>query len=358
MAKKGIALILAFISIIVLTILSIAILSRSISENYNTRRYSDMTQAFWLAEAGVNRALEELRTNFSQSGNNLWSQSLTPGEYTIDVAIDGQNRIVTSHGHIPSITDSRQEYILEATMSKSIPAGFYDNAMYSGGNIDLNGSSYVINGDVTYGGTIDADHPENITGTSTQDSSASPLARFNFQQVRNISQTQGNIYDAARLHQVQTGSDTFPSSFWYSRADDGIDNDHDGITDDSDEWVPNVIYVESDLQLNGNIGTIGGLFIVVGDVITNPDGTEDATINGNGQIDGAIYTRGEFRINGGGGNLNINGGVWTGTLGRINGNATITYNSTYLTAIENLSIDASVQIANWKDLKNPYLLTP
>ena len=33
---------------------------------------------------------------------------------------------------------------------------------------------------------------------------------------------------------------------------------------------------------------------------------DDTVINGNGTIDGVVYTLGEFRINSGGGNLNVN----------------------------------------------------
>lgn len=358
MTKKGVALVLAFIAIIMLTVFSAVILSRSISEGNLSRRQSESSKAFWVAEAGVNRALEELRDNYNQSGTAVWTGTLSSGQYSVDVSIDGTDRIVTSHGHVPSIADSRQERIIEATMSKIVPSGFYDNAIYVAETADFNGASFSVTGNVTYGLTLEAEHPENVNGTTTYDESANPLARLDFEQLNTISQGQGNVYDASRLQDVKNGSDNFPSSFWYTRADDGIDDDSDGVTDDDDEWVPNVVYVETDLQLNGNIGTIGGFYVVVGDVITSPDETQDATINGTGQIEGTVYTRGEFRINGGGGNLNVNGGVWAGDMARLNGNAHIAYNSDYMSAIENLGIDGSVQITEWTDSQNPYPLTP
>ena len=52
--------------------------------------------------------------------------------------------------------------------------------------------------------------------------------------------------------------------------------------------------------------------MVVGDVLTNPDAAEEASVNGVGTIEGVIYTRGDFDVNGGAGNLNVNGGVWSG----------------------------------------------
>lgn len=128
------------------------------------------------------------------------------------------------------------------------------------------------------------------------------------------------------------------------------------VIDEEDEWKPNVVYITGDLQLKGSIGTIGGFFVVVGDVINDPDETEDATINGNGTIEGAIYTRGEFRINGGGGaDLNVNGGIWAGDQVRLNGNAKVAYNAEYMEAIKTLVGEGTPQICSWEDKKLPYL---
>jgi hypothetical protein len=143
--------------------------------------------------------------------------------------------------------------------------------------------------------------------------------------------------------------DSFPDSFWYSEPTD---------PNDPTTGTPNVVYVESDLELNGNVGTIGGFFVVAGDVITNPDDTSDATINGNGEIDGVVYTLGEFRINGGGGGLNVNGGVWAGEEARLNGNAHIAYTEDYMAALEALDINVEVQITSWRDTQNPYKISP
>jgi hypothetical protein len=98
------------------------------------------------------------------------------------------------------------------------------------------------------------------------------------------------------------------------------------------------------------VGTLGGFFVVVGDVITNPSGTYDATINGNGTIDGCIYTLGVFSVNGGGNRLNVNGGVWSGIEAELNGNATVTYNSDYMAAIKAHTLP-QVQIISWREKK-------
>lgn len=347
MNKRGIALILSFALIIVLTILGSAIISRSISETRIGQRYLESTQAFWLAEAAVNQALNALRTDYNLT--SIPDTALVPGGYSATIVSnpDG-SRTVTAHGFIPATGQFRVERILEVVMNKLIPPNFYDNAIYSAGEIEFKGAAYTVtnpesppdNKAVVYAGDFEVQHPENITGTTTFDASINPLARLDFQQLLTISQSQGNVYDTTRLNNVKNGSDHFPASFWYAPD------------------VPNVVYVLSDLELKGNIGTIGGFFVVVGDVLTNPNAVYDAEINGNGQIDGVIYTRGEFEVNGGGGGLNVNGGLWAGEETELNGNAHISYNQDYMSAIKALNINPGVQIISWKDTQNPYSLTP
>jgi hypothetical protein len=46
----------------------------------------------------------------------------------------------------------------------------------------------------------------------------------------------------------------------------------------------------------------------------------------------------------------VDGGVWAGTQARLNGNATVTYNSTYMNAIQAMNINASVQLVLWREL--------
>ena len=347
MNNRGAALIIVFAVILVLAILGSAILSRSISENNIAQRYSESTQAFWLAESGINRALYELRNNYDL--NSVSATALGQGGYQVSIAQSGQNRIVTATGYIPFTGQARASRIIEATMSKTIPPDFYENAIYSGGDIDLNGNAYQVNGKVRYADELDYQH-DYITGTETQDPSISPLARFDFTQMRALSVAQQNLYVVSgnKLINQATGSEAFPSSFWFSPPTDI----NDGTT-----GTPNIVYIEGDLALNGNIGTIGGFFVVVGNVITDPNATEDASINGNGQVEGAIYTRGDFDINGGAGNLNINGGVWAGDEAEMNGNTNITYNKVYMDSIKFLNLDASVQISAWRDTQNPYPLT-
>jgi len=337
MNNRGVALILSFILIAVLTVLGAASLSRSISESRIARRYSESTQALWLAEAGINRALNELRDNYNITpGSGLWPTTMLEdaGRYEVDVSVIdvGTKWLVTSHGCIPDVTcnSSRTQRIIEATMTKAVspgPANFFNNAIYTPGNVNISGSAYTVTGDVRYGGTITPDPPVNPVD-NIYDTSITTLARFDFDQLRAMSQGQGNYHDA-------THNPPFPTSFWKSIG------------------VPNIVFVEGDFDLSGKKEIVGGFVIVGGDLLYDVD------ITGNAGVDGAIYTLGTCSVKGGGNALfNVNGGIWAGQGVTITGSTVIEYNSDYMNAIQDLNLIFTVQINNWKDTQNSYELVP
>lgn len=381
MNKKGSVLILSIFVVVILMILGVTLFSQSIAERNLARRYSNSTHAFWAAESGISRAVEELRSNYNQCGASIWSGVLSSVDsgYEVDVVCSGQDRDITVRGFAP-VAAPRIQRIVEAVIKKEIPTNFYDHAVYTAGDVDFNGSSYsVVNNElppdddaVVYAGDNDIEHPEYITGEVTQDTSIVPLARFDFDELyaesavqTDIYSTTGNVYDVApngKLVDPITGVEkALPISFWYTTADDGIDNDGDGNVDEEDEWVPNIVYIKGDLKINGSIGTVGGFFVVAGDVTTNPDDEnfEDVDIVGEGQIDGVIYTLGELNVNGGGSEgLDVNGGIWAGEGVTINGSADVLYNADYMAAIGALDIEPSAQVVSWREQANPYSLTP
>ncbi|MEK6715592.1 MAG: hypothetical protein AABY43_06070 [Candidatus Omnitrophota bacterium] len=354
--RRGIILIVVSLVIVILLILLSVFIFKGVQEKDLIQRQKDTYEAFNLAEAGLDRAVTELKNDFNWAG--ITATALGRGEYSLTItSLSLTEREADCFGYIPSAASPSRTTHIKALIRKAIPANFYKNAVYSAGDVDFNGNSFSVanneappdNKAVIYADEYDVQNPENITGTSTQDANISPLARLDFTQLRAMSVAQGNLYDAARLQDVQQGSDTFPAAFWSAQGTDGIDNDSDNFIDEADERV-NIVYIEGDLQLNGNIGSIGGFFVVAGDVLTDPSGGADATINGNGSISGCIYTLGEFTVNGGGGNLNVDGGIWAQDEVGINGNASVTYNASYMNAISGLSINPDVQVVAWQEV--------
>jgi hypothetical protein len=127
----------------------------------------------------------------------------------------------------------------------------------------------------------------------------------------------------------------FPASFWYNES----------------EGIPNIVFLEGNLNLSGKV-QVAGFFVVGGEV------SYDASLSGNVAVDGCIYTRGNFTINGGGKAMNINGGVWAGGITTLNGGVELDYNATYMSAINGMNLTTMVRLTSWQDEQNIYQVVP
>jgi len=334
MNKKGIALILGFIVIAVLAIFGATVISRSISETRVVKRHTESNQAFWLAEAGINCALKELKLSYSSTLANCTVSPIGAGRYAVGAPVNivksGQTyKQITSYGFIPAAAPARENRTIEALMVKFeyTPNDFYTNAIYTAGGVSISGKAYTVEGNVTYAGNFTG-YEGDVNGTIESDPLIYPLVQLNFDEIRARSISQGNYHNSTQLN------GPFPTSFWYNET----------------AGIPNVVFLEGNLDLSGKTH-VAGFFVVGGEV------TYNATISGNVDVDGSIYTLGRFTINGGGNALNVDGGSWSGQLTTLHGGATVHYNQTVMTAIRNLNFTTDVQIVSWREVKNPYNLT-
>lgn len=334
MNKRGVALIICYMVIVALSILGAAFLMRSVSERSVAGKYFDSTQAFWLAEAGVNKAIAELRASYINYTSPV-SGNLGPGEYLATITSNGDNRTVTATGYIPSAAAAQIERVVAVTLIKYIPPGFYDNAIYSAGNVTI-GSNCVVNGDVFSGGAINGP----VNGDATPNDTVlhnNGLPLLNFDDLKRISQEQG-------WYNSDTGVTTFPSSFWNVAP-----------VSPEDPGIPNVVFVNGDFTLVGGKQVVQGFIVVGGNTVYN------AEIGGNASIIGCLYTRGNIWFHGGGGKvINVDGGVWAGGTVTMEGNEQINFDppaghgETYMNAIKALGINADVQVTSWQEMQNPY----
>jgi hypothetical protein len=329
MNKRGVVLIICYIVIVVLSLLAGAFLTRSISERSVASKYFDSTQAFWLAEAGVNKALVQLRNDYGNF-SAISPTTLGPGEYSYPTITSSgsNNRTVTASGFVPSASSAvKITRVIEAIMSKRIPTGFYDYAIYAAGDLERKGN---VNGKVIYAGTATGSYKDPQPTSETPDSSISPLASLDFDWLRTLSKGQLHEDGTNNYHDADHLNGPFPASFWYSPG------------------VPNVVFLEGSLTLGGG-DTAAGFFVVGGG-----DVVYDATIGGGANIDGCVYTRGDLTNNGGGGaDFNIKG-VWVGGTAKLGGSSVITYDVDYMNAIKALGINAVVQVTSWRETQNPY----
>lgn len=336
--ERGIILISVYWMLLVLLLLSGTLVSQAIAESRAVQRSQAFFQALYLAEAGIDDAIVQLRQDYNWTAGYKDLPLGTAGVYSVSVSVlpSGRRRLsADGESNFFSVPMRRS---IEAILQKVIPPGFYDNIIWASQNVDFNGTSYSVTGDVIHGDASPSGNLSAVVGTVTYDPSVNPLPRLDFEDLYGWAQAQGNVYDDARLG---NGHGVFPTSFWYRQP---------GANGPDDPGEPNVHYITTDLILNGNIGVIGGFFVVVGDVLTDPFVTEDTRINGNGQIQGAIYTTGDFRINGGGRGLNIDGGIWAGDKARLNGSTALTYNATYMNAIRDIiAPNPDVQVVSWRN---------
>lgn len=343
MNNRGVALILVTVLLVTLTIFSTGLISSSFSENAFAEKYLKSTQAFWLAEAGVSKAMNGLRTN-----SDLRVIAATPlgkGGYSVEIVANADGTYtITSHGFIPFDAPFRAERVIQVVVDTlEVPDDFYDYVIWSATNILIKGTgqgNYAsITGAVISGGDINttpASVPLGniIKGTvSTNDDDANPLPLLNFDLLRVLSQSQikgdgsNNYYDAERLK-----NPSFPTSFWYNES----------------LKIPNIVFLEGDLVLSGNIN-VGGFFIVGGESMYT------TTVTGTVRVDGVLYTPGPLEIKGGGANLNINGGLWAGAV-LLNGSMTLTYNPEYMKGIKGGNPGTTIQSISWRETQNPYRL--
>ena len=351
--NKGILLIAVFMIIAVVGVLLGAFLFRNVWDAKNAIRYKQNIIALHCAEAGLDKAISELPFSITAASNIALTDdnNIKQGEYSYTVVIleMGKRWKVESWGYVPQQAQSQSLIHLESYISKKdLPDSFWDNAIYTAGNATVNGVAFEINGNILYAGSLVPTtlNPAKFTGITSHDTSISPLIKLDYDSLRAIAATQikadgsDNVYTAAEL---SSKISKLPTSFWFDNSDPNPAN-----------WIPNVVYIETDLVLNGDVGTIGGFLVVAGDVISNPTTTTSTVINGTGFIDGCVYSTGEFRVNGGGATgLNVLGGVWSGSDGvTLNGSVDIGYHKPYMNAIRYIINPSSiVQLISWRKLE-------
>lgn len=222
MNKKGIALVVAIVFILVLSVLAFALMVRSIPGGAIANRYAASTQAFWLADAGIQKAVWELNQNscvdFLQcgtgtaclscgncgAGNKCLAGTLgTNGDF--DVVMDYGNTLITSTGSFPNRTTASFQRKIQVNLSQNSPFNYaafaqgsislsnnlnvdsYDSSLgdygvngniHSNGSIGSNGTSSgiislsnnsVVNGNASTGvnGTVSLSNGSQVTGTTT-----------------------------------------------------------------------------------------------------------------------------------------------------------------------------------------------
>lgn len=403
--KKSIALILSLMVIIVLAALSASIFSISISDNNRTNRYVKSTQAFWLAEAGAQKALWELNygggiwTGWSDvSGSKLISVNLGTGYYAVTVNDPAGNPVITVIGHDSKYGIERKIEVTVTTQTNSpfTYAGFgkkslaihgngetdsYDSSLgaYGGSNIGYNGDvgtngtssgaislsgNATVNGDAGtgLGGTVSLIGGASITGT-TSDTTNETLSSVTIPS--SLSSLAGSGSYTVSGSQTLTSGDYKYSSISISGNDqltlqgtvnlyltsstNAFSTSGNGqLIIDSGAQV--TIYTDGKVSLAGN-GVVNNTSLPQNFLLYSTySGHNGITISGNGDLYGAIYApNAEIEVTGNGDSF----GSLIGNTITITGNGDIHYDE----ALQNVgSTSTTYASGNWKEQENPYPL--
>ena len=171
--QRGSAMLVAVLAIVVLTGMSGAILSMSMSSNSQQDAATDGVRASYLAETGISHALANLTSgDDTDIGTANAPIAFSSGNYFADLADNGDGTYtVTSVGNAQGA-----QRVIEAVLSP-VGGGAFDNAIFAGNSsgdplyeLDLGGCASQadhIEGDVYSGGDVNVVCDAVITGDIT-----------------------------------------------------------------------------------------------------------------------------------------------------------------------------------------------
>ncbi len=404
MNKKGSVLIIVFLAIMVLSLAAGAMFWRTISERSSARAYKESTQAFWLAEAGLQRALWEINgggswDNWTDCDDEDNCKELAKGVYdNYEVRIEGvgeSNPEITSTGYGASDSYYRE---INANLIRSglfSFAAFGDSSVTLGGNgstdsynssdgdyggdnvgdngdvgtngdeegaVTVNGENAQVNGDASTGaqGTIEGE--ENISGSKTHDnnvelsavsipSDLTSLSDSGDKHLSNDDDSQAISAGDYQFSSIQISGGTLTLN---GTVRIYLTDSHSLTISGGGSLVVNgqlELYTAGDCNVGGNgIVNDSGLpsNLVIYSAHESSGESNGFTLSGNSAFYGAVYAPNA--------NLAVTGdgdiyGALVGKTVSVSGNGDIHYDE----ALQDLGV-SGYTIASWKETRNPYSL--
>ncbi|MCK5343890.1 MAG: hypothetical protein KAR20_10825, partial [Candidatus Heimdallarchaeota archaeon] len=171
--EKGMMLIVLYLVLGVLMLVVGVFAYRNIVEVKVAAQLKQRLLAFYSAEAAIDKAVAKLPSSTTSESNVDMSDAsgATIGEYTYSISTleIGKRWQVNAWGYYPDQANAVASSNLEAFVSKKdLPSTFWENAIYTAGNVRINGTAYDLDGDVRYGGSLVPGvlDPANFSGTA------------------------------------------------------------------------------------------------------------------------------------------------------------------------------------------------
>jgi len=160
-SEKGGALVLTFITTLILSMLGMAILPLTVLEYRSSHNFADFEKSYFIAEAGMEEAIAELSEDWSYSGTT--GQNLDKGIY--DIAIDGSGdlKTITATGKIGN-TQRTIEAQVERTASYYNLSEMKDYAIFAQGDLNIEELGYIYGGIIGVHGDLHFESAEQDGG--------------------------------------------------------------------------------------------------------------------------------------------------------------------------------------------------
>ncbi len=373
MNKKGVALFLTLCILIIFSVISIAVLSRSISENKLARRYLKSTQAFWVAEAGKEAALLPLDQNWYDP--NLPDGNLGAGTYVRKVYsnldsghkdLTGIQRRIVSTGVVGSV-EREVEVVLERTFAE-----IFEYALAGVDLVELK-DGVTIHGNVYADGDVEVKAGASVVKKDDSITPVKPNAYDADVYYTGVVAGIGGTVEGALIHTTEVIA---PPAVDFVELKADADFTLPGGTTLSGVLADGIYYITGDVQVDnvtldqGAIISEGKMQISGGFTLNHPKGYAPVVANQTGtieikdsaQINGLVYCGGESLELKSGAQMVVLGSVVSANDaveiktddGGVVGAVDIYYKAEYLAGFE----ENSMKQVSWREARNSYQLIP
>jgi len=359
--QKGMALLTTLIFVFILITFAVALLTMTSNDTKLSTLQRDSTEAFYIAEAGIEKALWYLNTSTDNGGNGLdWrtdaAHDLPDGYLEKDYPDDGStnyfqitvlndpddvNKIIINSKGV--VSDDNKVYgsrKIEVKAKKAIsPASniAYNYAIATEGDLTFSGNVQ------TFGGDVHANENLYISGEGT-----------------NISVYNGDVTVSGGTNEYSPGNENtniqiYPKIDFDYYKQLAIDNGsyygyETSVVFTTYTELSGIHFVDGDIEIKADLDIIDGAIFATGEIKVTGEQTinrtqsdeydnplaiiakGDITIGGNIYVEGVIQTEGVFTING---SITVYNGAVIADEGVLNGGAggiNITYDPDLLGA--------------------------
>jgi len=273
-SEKGSAMVITLLSLAVLSAIGTGALFVSSVNQSITGNYRKQAQAFYVAEAGLNKAIASIKNNIAwrgdSTGSNVSQGNMVIGSITADYTVTSYDAANPEPGAPP------------------LPGGYVK--FISRGN--FSDSTQTVESIVSFApdGGSNADSPSKAVITSGGNTGSGPHIINGYDDDGNLDPSMVDTY--ATLPTVNQDALKAFADFSYVNLSGEISGQTDFFKDAPNDTQPYIIYVSGDLTLSGNKNLYGIIFVEgsvtlsgsvrIHGVIYAPNATVNTTINGGG----------------------------------------------------------------------------